>query len=93
MDAEFLTIPEIAKLLRIGQRTAYTLACDGKPPVTDHLIAFTLDVKTGVPAWLHTLTSAATSIVGAVVGDLAVTLDEAAGATIDRAFFASGRGL
>jgi len=30
--AEFLTIPEVAKLLRVGERTAYGLARDGKLP-------------------------------------------------------------
>jgi excisionase family DNA binding protein len=29
---EILTIPEVARLLRIGQRTAYTLAREGKLP-------------------------------------------------------------
>ena len=32
MNDEFLTIPEVAKLLRIGTRTAYTLAREGKLP-------------------------------------------------------------
>lgn len=32
MDTEFLTIPEVAKLLRVGQKTAYTLAREGKLP-------------------------------------------------------------
>ena len=32
MDTEFLTIPEVAKLLRIGAKTAYTLAREGKLP-------------------------------------------------------------
>ena len=32
MDTEFLAIPEVAKLLRIGETTAYTLAREGKLP-------------------------------------------------------------
>lgn len=32
MDTEFLTIPEVALLLRIGEKTAYTLAREGKLP-------------------------------------------------------------
>lgn len=32
MDTEFLTIPEVAVLLRVGQKTAYTLAREGKLP-------------------------------------------------------------
>ncbi len=32
MDTEFLTIPEVAQLLRVGEKTAYTLAREGKLP-------------------------------------------------------------
>ncbi len=32
MDTEYLTIPEVALLLRIGQKTAYALAREGKLP-------------------------------------------------------------
>ncbi len=30
MESEFLTIPEVAALLRVGRRTAYTLVREGK---------------------------------------------------------------
>ena len=30
MQAEFLTIAEVAQLLKIGQRTVYQLACEGR---------------------------------------------------------------
>ncbi len=32
MESEFLTIPEVAALLRVGRRTAYTLVREGKLP-------------------------------------------------------------
>ena len=32
MDEDFLRIPEVAAILRIAERTAYTLARDGKLP-------------------------------------------------------------